>query len=228
MALLPAFGEQSVPVRIRLALTLAFTLVCAPAITDRPLPAPGFMAIGVEVAAGLAVGAGLRLMIVALQVAGTIAATATSLSQVFGGVGGEPQPAMANLLAMAGLALAVSVGLHVNVARLIIGTYEIVPAGQMPDAAGMAAWGLARVAQSFGLAFTLAAPFVIAATVYNLALGVINRAMPQLMVAFVGAPALTLGGLALLAVVAPLLLSVWLGAMQDHLATPFGQSGSAP
>ena len=48
------------------------------------------------------------------------------------------------------------------------------------------------------LAFTLAAPFVLVSVLYNLTLGVINRAMPQLMVVFVGAPVITGLGLAVL------------------------------
>jgi len=40
-------------------------------------------------------------------------------------------------------------------------------------------------------------------------------------VAFVGAPALTLGGLALLAVVAPLGLAVWMQALDGFFAAPF-------
>ena len=52
----------------------------------------------------------------------------------------------------------------------------------------VAEWGVARVGAAFALALGLAAPFVIAAVLYNLALGVINKAMPQLMVALVGAP----------------------------------------
>ena len=64
--------------------------------------------------------------------------------------------------------------------------------------------------------------FVVAALLYNLALGAINRAMPQLMVSFVGAPALTLGGLALLALSAPVILTVWRTAMDAALTTPLG------
>ena len=73
-------------------------------------------------------------------------------------------------------------------------SYEILPMGLPVPAADVAAWGTARVAQAFALGFSLAAPFVIAAFAYNLALGAINRAMPQLMVAFIGAPAITAGG----------------------------------
>jgi flagellar biosynthetic protein FliR len=42
-----------------------------------------------------------------------------------------------------------------------------------------------------------------------------------LMVAFVGAPALTLGGLVVLAVAAPVALAVWMQAFGDFLAAPF-------
>lgn len=221
MALLPAFGEQIVPTRIRLVATLAFTLILAPTLADRPLPPPGFAALGIEVAAGLMIGAGLRLLVIALQIAGSIAAQSTSLSQIFGSMGADPQPAMGAILTMAGLALAVSTGLHLRVVELFILSYDLLPPGRMPGASDMAAWGLSRVGHAFALAFTLAAPFAIAATVFNLSLGVINRAMPQLMVAFVGAPALTLGGLGLLALSAPLLLEVWLGALRGHWAAPF-------
>lgn len=65
-------------------------------------------------------------------------------------------------------------------------------------------------------------PSSLAALLYNLALGAINRAMPQLIVSFVGAPALTLGGLALLALCTPFLLAAWQEAMQAALAQPFG------
>jgi flagellar biosynthesis protein FliR len=78
------------------------------------------------------------------------------------------------------------------------------------------------VRSSFSLAFSLAAPFVIASMIYNLALGAINRAMPQLMVSMVGAPALTLGALALLAVATPYLMAAWLQAFEQYLANPFG------
>jgi flagellar biosynthetic protein FliR len=44
------------------------------------------------------------------------------------------------------------------------------------------------------------------------------------MVSMVGAPALTLGALALLAVASPFLLAAWLAAFSDHLAQPFAAS----
>ena len=224
MALMPGFGEQMVPARIRLVLTLAFTAVVGPAIVPQITPSDGafLVPILVEVTAGLAIGLGLRLFVMALQMAGMMIAQATSLAQLFGGMGPEPQPAIGHLLVSAGLALAVVSGLHVRAAELMILSYRILPPGRLPSPADMADWGLAEIARAFSLAFILAAPFTLAALIYNVALGVINRAMPQLMVSFVGAPALTLGGLILLAVVAPLALAVWLVEFNSFLGNPYG------
>ena len=125
-------------------------------------------------------------------------------------------------LGLGGLALATISGLHVEAARFLILSYDFFPIGQLPGAAMIADWGVARTAQAFALAFMLAAPFIIASVVYNLALGVINRAMPQLMVAFVGAPVITWGGLFLLFASAPVLLTVWSDALLSFLSQPAG------
>lgn len=227
MALIPAFGEQVIPLRIRLALTLAFTAITAPALAPIMPPAPTapgplFALIAAEAVAGLALGIGLRLFTMALQTAGTIAAQATSLSQFFGGAGVDPQPAMAQILVMAGLALAVTADLHVALAELIVFSYDIFPPARFPDAASLGDWGLGQVARAFTLAFTLAMPFVILSLLFYVGLGAINKAMPQLMVAFVGAPAITWAGLAVLLLTAPLLLPLWHDSFRSFLANPTG------
>lgn len=228
IALVPAFGERSVPVRVRLALAIAFTAIVAPAIVGTGLPMPptllgqmGFC--GAEVGAGLLFGMMLRLFILALQIAGTIAAQSTSLSQIFGGSAGvDPMPAMGNVLVIGGLALATISGLHVRLAAFMIESYALIAAGEVPSPGLVAEIGLAEIARCFSLGFSLAAPFVVASLIYNVVLGVINRAMPQLMVAFVGAPAITAGGLALLALAAPAMLAIWVTALNGFLAVPFG------
>ena len=223
MALMPAFGEQMVPQRIRLCLALAFAAIVTPAVGPQ-LPGPDddpAVLLLSETAIGLALGIGLRLFVHALQTAAAIAAQATSLAQAFAGLGPEPQPAIGHLLTMAGLALAVASGLHIRVAEYLIGSYDVLPAGRLPQPSDLADWGLAQVVRAFSLGFQLAMPFVIASFLYNLALGVINRAMPQLMVSLIGAPALTAGGLILLAVATPVALAIWLAAFNGFLATPF-------
>ncbi len=227
IALVPAFGEQVIPVRVRLGITLAFTAIAAPALAPM-MPAapthPGALLtlITAEALAGLVLGIGLRLFTIALQTAGSIAAQATSLSQFFGGAGVDPQPAMSQILVMAGLALAVTLGLHISLAELIILSYSIFPPARFPDASSLGQWGTAHIARAFSLAFTLAMPFVILSLIFYVALGAINKAMPQLMVAFVGAPAITWAGLAVLFLTAPHMLPIWHAAFTGFLFDPAG------
>lgn len=223
MALLPAFGEQAVPQRVKLVLALAFTAVVAPAVNAElaQIEVGSATPFLTEMIAGLLIGIGLRLFIHALQIAAAIIAQATTLSQLFAGTGPDPQPAIGNILVMAGLALAVMAGLHLHVAELLILSYGPLPAGQFPGASDTAHWGLFQIVRSFSLGFSLATPFVVASFIYNVAIGVINRSMPSLMVSFVGAPALAAGGLIMLAVVTPLALAVWMAALENYTAAPY-------
>ena len=164
----------------------------------RPAPSiPAFVALLLsETVIGLGLGFGVRLFLMGLQTAGTMIAQSTSLSQALGNTGMDPMPAMGHLLVLGGICLAMILGLHVETVRYLLVSYEMFPIGAVPVAAEMAEWGLSGVASAFRLAFVLAAPFMIVSLLYNLTLGVINRAMPQLMVVFVGAPLITFGGLA--------------------------------
>ncbi len=227
MALVPAFGERMVPLRLRLALSLAFSVVIAPAVAPDVVGGLGngtrtAVFVAAEFCSGLALGIALRLFILSLQTAGAIAAQATSLSQLFGGASVEPQPAIAHLFVISALALATMAGLHVRLAELLILSYELFPPGRLPTPSDVAAWGVARIGEAFALAFVLSAPFVIASLVYNLALGAINRAMPQLMVAFVGAPAITLGTMVLLLLGTPLILAEWHRHLLEFITQPWG------
>jgi len=223
VSLLPAFGERSIPTRVKFGIAAAFTLIVTPAI---PAPAaqpellPMVGLVLTEALIGVSLGLSLRLFVLALQTAGSIAAQATSLSQILGPAAADPVPAMGHLLTLAGLTLAVILGLHIRVAQFVIHSYTLFPMGTAPLAPDLSLWGVQQIARSFGLAFALAMPFVIASLIYNLALGVINRAMPQLMVAFVGAPAITFAGLFLLFAGAPLILSVWSDTLFAFMLNP--------
>jgi flagellar biosynthetic protein FliR len=224
VSLMPAFGEKSVPIRIKLVVILAFVLVIAPVVgltdTKPNLDELAWLVV-TETLSGLMLGLGIRMFVLALQTAGSIAAQSTSLSQILGGAVAEPLPAMGYVLIIGGLALAVMTGLHIKAIELVILSYDLLPIGTLPDGSNISAWGLGQIRHAFELAFTLAAPFVILSLIYNLALGAINKAMPQLMVAFVGAPVITAGGLFILFLASPIMLDMWLNALNSFLAAPF-------
>ena len=227
MALVPGLSEQFVPMRVKMGLAVAITAMIVPAV---PPIAPDAVwdfnilirMVLTEAVNGLLLGVALRLLIFALQTAGAIAAQSSSLSQIAGGAAAEPLPAIGHILVFGAVALAMMMGLHTKLVIYLIASYDVLPAGAFPDPSDVAEWGISGVSRAFAMAFTLAAPFVIVAMIYNFALGVINRAMPQLMVAFVGAPVITFGGLALIFLLAPTILLVWNEALAEVLMDPFG------
>lgn len=230
IALIPALGEGFLPMRVKITATLALTCAVTPTLALGPsaplahwrsLEAISLGDLLVEAGAGLILGFSLRLMIHALQIAGTIAAQSMSLAQMFSGTGMEPQPILSNLMALAGTAFFCTVGGLSRAVELLVLSYEIFPAGKIAEAGPFSGWAVRRVGDIFALGFILAAPFTLAALLYNLTLGIINRAMPMLMVTLIGAPALTLGGLVLLALVTPSLFQRWREGLLQLLGAPW-------
>ena len=227
VSVLPGFGEQSVPVRLKLAIAVAFTLLAWPLIPIKPEVATTeiFEALPLilsETGVGLLLGLSVRLVLMALQFAGSIASQSASLAQMMGpGATPDPMPAIGNILVMSGLVLALALGLHIKVVGAIVLSYETLPAGQFPSRTQVAEWGVAKSSSVASIAFVLSAPFVIASFAYNLMLGFINRAMPQLMVAFIGAPAITAGGILMLLLAGPALLMSWHSYFDAAIFAPF-------
>ncbi|WP_417523429.1 flagellar biosynthetic protein FliR [Marinovum sp.] len=224
ISVMPGIGTQSLPLRVRLALAISLSGFFALLLFDptTPVPAPEIGLLASETLIGLAIGLSFRLMIFVLHTAGTIAAQSTSLSQIFGTAGIEPMPAIGHVLVVGGLALMFLSGLHLQFLGTLAGFYDVWPIGARPAAGEFAMWIAGQVSETFTLAFRLAVPFVILSMLYNVMLGVINKAMPQLMVSFVGAPVITLGGLMFLALSAPYMLSLWQAAVLRYLTHPLG------
>lgn len=227
-ALLPAFGEQTLPLRLRLSVAIAMTIITLPAVLPLMPPPPvqiskmGALLL-TEIGAGLIFGLSLRLLVWALETAGAIAAQSVGVAQIFGpGMTAEPSSAFSQIFIMAGFALACAMGLPVQAVAMMIGSYNVISPGIFPAPDMLAQAILPGFSESFSLAVRLAAPFFIAGLLYNLTLGFVNRAMPQMMVTFVGAPALTGIGIVLLLLASPVLLGIWVRALGAAFGTPFG------
>lgn len=226
---LPGVGERAVSIPIRLGAALAITLILTPAVISHSMQPNSISQAGAMIIAEALIGAllgfSVRIAIYILQMAGSMASQSFSLAQLFGsGIDIQPEPPVASLLMIAGIALFVSSGLHFEMINVLIVSFKIMPLGLFPGVSETGEWAANRVAFAFAAALSLALPFVTLGFIYNLAIGAANRAMPQLMVAFVGVPAVTLAGLVLLALSAPTLLNVWtslvdelIGALMERL-----------
>ena len=221
--LAPGLGEKAIPMRARLGAAFAITMVVVPIVLSPEMTAPESMAgivalYAAEFMCGVIVGFALRLMVFILQIAGAIIAQNLSLSQLFGPtVGFDSESPFAALLVMAGVAMAAASGLHLHLVGALVDVYALLPFGQFPGAEDTGLWSVNRVGSALFKSLALASPFVILGFLYSLALAAASRAMPQLMAAFVGAPAITLAGLALFAAAAPIILFDWLASFQRVL-----------
>lgn len=212
--LLPGVGEAMVPVRIRMILVVVLTAavfpLVAPAQFTTVAGTPLVPLLLFESIIGFALGFGFRVMIYALQMAGMIIAQTISLSQLFSAnLVAEPNPTISILLTLAGTALFVTFDWHAEAVGLFAESYQVFPLGEVPESGYLAEWAVERSASAFGLAVSLSVPFLLIGFLYNVVLGLINQAMPQMMVTFIGVPANVLAGLALLAISIVALLTVF-------------------
>lgn len=220
VGVMPGFGTSVVPVRIKLGLTVGMALYLSPFV-DTQNYILGINLVCSEITIGFLIGIGLRFLVWALQLCGTIAAQTTSLSQLLGNSGGDPMPAIGQILVTSGLALFFVLDLHFVWINSTVYLYEFLPIGYKISGEDIAEWSVAKVALMFSLGFQLSAPFLILSMLYNVTLGVINKAMPQLMVAFVGAPVVTFCGLMFLSLSASIILGVWAANVELYLINPF-------
>ncbi|MEL7041454.1 MAG: flagellar biosynthetic protein FliR [Pseudomonadota bacterium] len=215
--LIPGIGEQMIPAQVRVYLLLGLSAaISGLGITNYVLP-DTLTALGVvvitELLLSLFLGIGLRVVIWVLNIAGSVIAQSMGLAQPLGvALENEAQTATANLLSMAGAALLFSMNFHIQVISSWIELYDSIPVGGVSWVAQ--AFLFDSLYAAFAFAILLAWPFVAMNLLYNVCLGFINKAMPQMMVAFVGAPFLVGAGMFLLAVSIVAMLMVWQDQIQ--------------
>lgn len=217
--LLPAVGEASVPPMVRLVLALAISLALAPTVAGAyPQAAPAStLALGLmiaqEVTAGILVGTMARVIMSALQVAGTLIATQTGLAYaqtVDPTSQGEQSAIVGNFFAMLGVVLIFATNLHHLAIGAVAGSYRLIPPGGTLPTGDMAELTIRLVSGAFALGFQLAAPFLVFGFALTAGLGVLARLMPQLQIYMVAMPLNILVGFLLLALVLGSMMTLFL------------------
>jgi flagellar biosynthetic protein FliR len=205
-AVLPGFAEASVPARVRLLLAAAITLVIAPVVSGSlpPLPPePMRLALiaGTECATGLFIGLVARMMLAAAHVAGMIIGFQTSLANAFAFDPATQQQGVITAAWMSVLALVVmfAADLHHVLLRALADSYDVFPAGRGLDPGEFAEAASQLVSRSFALGLRMAMPFLVYALLLFVALGLMQRLMPQMQVFFVALPLQLTVGIVLLA-----------------------------
>jgi flagellar biosynthesis protein FliR len=217
--LIPGLGESYVPVRLRLTLALLLTFCLLPIAMPTLPPVPAAIdglagAIIKEALIGLMIGGLIRLFVAALTTAGEIVSIQTTLAfaQTANPTQAQPTTSVSTFLMLVGLVLVFDTDLHRMFIAAIAHSYTLfAPTRAIPlgDAATLAAQ---TVGKTFALGLQLAAPVVVFSLVFNLAAGLIGRAMPQFQIFFVVAPLSVLLGLSIFALSLGTIGLVWLDA----------------
>jgi flagellar biosynthetic protein FliR len=225
LTLLPGLGEASPPPMLRLGLAIAITALLLPGIEPlipampADIPTAAGMVVA-EVLTGLWLGWLARLIVLSLPIAGQLIAFMLGVSNV---LVTDPElsaqsSALEQLFSLAApLALLMS-GLYAVPLAALAGSYDVIKPGALLPAGDSAALAVRAVGECFALALKLASPFVLAAVIWHVVLGLLSRLVPNVQVYFVSLPGQILGGLILLAMLVGALLTTWQDAVSAGFA----------
>lgn len=207
---MPVFSERFLTLRVKVALAMALTPLFAAAAGAQVTSILGLTMLAVaEIATGLLLGAMVRILASALDMAATAIASTASLSQLMG-VASEYSPhPVGNLFHLAGLGLLMALGFPMLVCDLLRESIALRPIGDWPRIDTLLPGVVSLVSRSFQLAMLLAAPFILGGFLFQALSGVVSKVMPSLPIVFIGAPLAILLAMVGLAILAPPILSLW-------------------
>ena len=205
LMVLPVFSEDAVPGRIRLLIALGISLalfgLAGPHVPETGGSAQLAATIVTELVTGLALGTVVRIMFLAITIAGSIISLQTGLTSAVmpdAGLGGQ-LPVMAKLVSVGAAVVCFALGIHHLWIAAMLNSYLVFPVGGLPPAADFAQLAIATTTRSMELGISLAAPLLVYGIVFNVALGLAARLAPTIQVFFIAQPLNILLGLALFA-----------------------------
>jgi flagellar biosynthetic protein FliR len=228
--LFPGIGEAYVSARIRLmfALSLSFLLM-EPLIGRIPAPPEAigdlFKLLSYEVLIGLFFGTMLRLIMSTLESAGAVVALQTGLSNAT-----ILNPSLAiqstlasALLSVTGVTLIFVTGLDHMLFRSLIAIYDVFPPGGVIMPGDMAQTVIQMTNKSFVLGIELAMPFLVMGLLMFVALGIMQKLLPNIQLFLVALPVQVWGGIALLGITLAGMMTIWLEYFNSFFDTFFGK-----
>ncbi len=227
MLLFPGISSARIPVFARLMLAVGVSMALAPLLLQTPGAAPDagapltparlLLLIWRESLAGAALGLMARMFFLALEFLATALAQFIGLGNFPGmpAEGQEPMPAVASLIMLVAIALVFVSGLHGQALAAVVASYAVLPVGQATDSSVFLDGVVSRLAQATFLALQASAPFVVYGVIVNLAIGLVNRMVPQIPAYFISLPLVIAGGLFLLLFMMDDLFAVFMAGFAD-------------
>ena len=219
--LLPGLGEAEIPAPVKAGLAVALVALILPGVGVIAPPDTWHSAamVAAELFCGGVLGWLARCIAFALPMAGQIISFMLGISSV---ITQDPalgqSSALMRLFSLAIPVLVLGTGLWTLPVEALAGSYALVPPGALLPMGDSAQAAVSAVGSALGLAFRLAAPLVLASVVWQSALGIIARLIPQLQIYFAALPGQIVGGLALLALLAGGIAQTWMESVREGFA----------
>lgn len=209
MASSPIFGNPSLPRRTKIGLAVAITLVVAPTLDIMPQVEPGSAAglliLAQQVMIGLAMGLAVRVVFVAVEMAGNLIGLQMGLgfATFFDPVNSAQVPVVAQFLGLLFTLAFLALNGHLLMIEILADSFRTFPISAQPPSAQawkmVADWG----GEIFRSGLLLALPMIAALLIANLSIGIMTRAAPQLNIFAVGFPITLAAGFIVLFVTLP-------------------------
>jgi len=190
----PISGAQSVPVRVRLIMAVALTLIIAPLLPPGPQVTMfgfnWFMIIFYQLMIGIVIGFAFQLIFAAVVTGGQIIAMQMGLgfASMVDPQNGQQVPVLSQLYLMMTTLLFLGMDGHLIMIKVVADSFSILPIGMQGidvDAFyRLATWG----SDMFSAALWLALPAIASLLLINFSFGIMSRAAPQLQIFSIGFP----------------------------------------
>ncbi|WP_248320707.1 MULTISPECIES: flagellar biosynthetic protein FliR [unclassified Caballeronia] len=228
LATAPVLSHMAIPTRVKIALGAFITLIVAPTLPAMPqttvFSAAGIWIIVNQFLIGAAIGMTMQIAFAAVDAAGEFIGQQMGLGFAMlydPREGGNAVVISRYLNTLAMLAFLVFDG-HLQLISALVTTFQNVPIEANVVAAASHAQGwrvlVGYGTSIFGTGLLLSLPIVAALLISNLALGILNRAAPQIGIFQVGFPVTMLVGLLLLQLMLPNLMPFFLRIFDAGIA----------
>lgn len=221
----PLLGHSAIPVRARLAFALLLAVLLASVLPPPPavgLASPEGLLLAVrEMLIGFALGFSMRLLLAAVEMAGSVAGLTMGLgfATFYDPQNSAQVPVLAQFIGLIAVLVFFAINGHLMVLAALVESFHVLPIAPQP----LAAKGFQAIAlgggQIFVLGVLLSLPVLAALLIVNVALGVMSRAAPQLNLFAVGFPLTLIAGFAVLFLALPHFAPHFLRLYEEGLGT---------
>ena len=230
MMMMPGISERYVPVRVRAMFTFALCLVMVEPLMPRLPPPPATIGdltqmLVYEIVIGLFFGTMLRTLVSALEASGTVIGLQTGLSSatVLNPALASQSPLPNALLSVMGTTLLFVTGMDHFLFRSLLELYDLFPPAGTLMPGDMAETVIHLANASFVLGIEIAMPFFVIGLLMYVALGVIQKLLPQIQMFLIALPLQVWGGLLIMSLTVSSLLAIWLRYFDETLVAFFSR-----